>query len=76
MKNKRILLAATSMMAPIDGTFLNEPEVVNKESFPAYTAPLVESPTRFAPAVRDGVKPQRNAPCRCGSGKKYKKCCL
>ncbi len=25
--------------------------------------------------VRKGVKPQRNSPCPCGSGKKYKKCC-
>lgn len=24
---------------------------------------------------RNGVKPQRNEPCPCGSGKKYKKCC-
>jgi len=22
------------------------------------------------------AKPSRNDPCRCGSGKKYKKCCL
>jgi len=26
--------------------------------------------------VREGVKVGRNAPCPCGSGKKYKKCCL
>ncbi len=29
---------------------------------------------RPAPATRDDV-PGRNDPCRCGSGKKYKKCC-
>jgi len=27
------------------------------------------------PAVREGPKIGRNAPCPCGSGKKYKKCC-
>ena len=26
--------------------------------------------------VRDGVKIGRNDPCPCGSGKKYKNCCL
>jgi hypothetical protein len=29
-----------------------------------------------APAGRAGPKPGRNAPCPCGSGRKYKKCCL
>ena len=28
------------------------------------------------PITRDNPKIQRNAPCPCGSGKKYKKCCL
>ncbi|MDE7228302.1 MAG: YchJ family protein [Treponemataceae bacterium] len=27
------------------------------------------------PSVREGEKIGRNAPCPCGSGKKYKKCC-
>lgn len=26
--------------------------------------------------VRKGTKPRRNEPCPCGSGKKYKKCCM
>ena len=29
-----------------------------------------------APYVRAAAKPGRNDPCPCGSGKKYKKCCL
>jgi len=29
-----------------------------------------------APTGRAGPKPGRNAPCPCGSGRKYKKCCL
>jgi uncharacterized protein len=28
------------------------------------------------PFVRPESKPERNAPCPCGSGKKYKRCCL
>jgi len=25
--------------------------------------------------IRSDAKPERNAPCPCGSGKKYKQCC-
>lgn len=32
-------------------------------------------PVRHAPIV-SGPKPGRNDPCSCGSGKKYKKCCM
>jgi hypothetical protein len=31
---------------------------------------------KTAPIVRPGSKLGRNDPCPCGSGKKYKKCCL
>ena len=31
-------------------------------------------PTPVEP-IRTDVKPERNDPCPCGSGKKYKKCC-
>ena len=34
-----------------------------------------ESPPRKKPVKRAGEKIGRNAPCPCGSGKKYKKCC-
>ena len=33
-------------------------------------------PAHVAPAVREVSKPGRNAACPCGSGRKYKKCCL
>ena len=33
-------------------------------------------PLRLAPARRAGEPVSRNAPCPCGSGKKYKRCCL
>lgn len=35
-----------------------------------------ESPSILAPIVRDEPKVGRNAPCPCGSGKKFKKCCM
>src|SRR6266542_2923613 len=33
-------------------------------------------PSRVQPRTADGQKVGRNDPCPCGSGKKYKKCCL
>jgi SEC-C motif domain protein len=38
-----------------------------------YTRPLREGP---APFRQSAPKPGRNDPCPCGSGKKYKQCCL
>ncbi len=35
-------------------------------------APLPDAPVEQARAAH---KPERNSPCPCGSGKKYKKCC-
>src|SRR2546426_1910910 len=33
-------------------------------------------PLRLAPDRNEGKPVSRNAPCPCGSGKKYKRCCL
>src|SRR5713226_5011787 len=33
-------------------------------------------PLRLAPERREGKQVSRNAPCPCGSGKKYKRCCF
>ncbi len=35
-----------------------------------------EPPAAARPAVRAGAKVGRNDPCPCGSGRKYKKCCM
>lgn len=32
--------------------------------------------SRVHGGLRLGIKPERNDPCPCGSGKKFKKCCL
>jgi preprotein translocase subunit SecA len=46
-------------------------------STPADVASGVARPaTRVEPRTADGQKIGRNDPCPCGSGKKYKKCCL
>ena len=39
-------------------------------------APVRTIATRVAPRTASGEKVGRNDPCPCGSGKKYKKCCL
>lgn len=60
---------------------LNEPMITestnNEPSYVDYKdQPLVDNfPRRTQPIVKD-AKIHRNDPCVCGSGKKYKKCCL
>ncbi len=39
-------------------------------------ANLARSEAEFTPYIREEPKVGRNDPCPCGSGKKYKKCCL
>ena len=57
----------------------NDREVRFTVPYEAYTQFDVEDapvPAYAAPVVREGPKPGRNAVCPCGSGRKYKKCCL
>ena len=43
----------------------------------ALTSPYLETASgKTKPIIRAGTKLGRNDPCPCGSGKKYKKCCL
>ena len=41
-----------------------------------YDKPTKKQLKQTVVRVRTGLKYQRNEPCLCGSGKKYKKCCL
>jgi hypothetical protein len=51
------------------------PEIVS--ALHRHLLDLNEENARFAPTyVRQAPKVGRNEPCPCGSGKKYKKCCL
>jgi preprotein translocase subunit SecA len=48
-------------------------EILPKKKVVSYGAPPKEAPK---PAVTKKISVGRNDPCPCGSGKKYKKCCL
>lgn len=37
---------------------------------------FIKNPTHWVPGSINNEKPGRNDPCICGSGKKYKRCCL
>jgi uncharacterized protein len=60
-----------------------DPETVLEEAIAAVPGLIAhlysmrrEEPAGFAPFGRPEKKTGRNDPCPCGSGKKYKKCCL
>ena len=58
---------------------INEPEKIEQLRQP-HEQPLIysggdEIPAKRQPVTRSEKKIGRNAPCPCGSGKKYKKCC-
>ena len=53
----------------MDASSYSPPETVISSSPPVYHEPVVT-------VKREGKKIGRNDPCPCGSGKKYKKCCL
>ena len=48
---------------------------VNRYNFLPLVEPLQGSPANKIP-ISPNMKPGRNDPCPCGSGKKYKHCCL
>jgi len=56
-----------------DGNWAEEVELLPKKKVVSYGAVPKAS---AAPVVRRALKVGRNDPCPCGSGKKYKKCCL
>ena len=49
--------------------------IAEMQSWPCFKAPQSKTP-KHALAAHKPKKPGRNDPCPCGSGKKYKKCCL
>jgi len=46
-----------------------------EEGIKAEVGSISKTFKRMAPYVNSKPKIQRNAPCSCGSGKKYKQCC-
>ncbi len=59
-----------------DSSF-TDPKVELKKLFhpPSKEEQEAQLPSQSKPIVRETAKINRNAPCPCGSGKKYKKCC-
>jgi SEC-C motif-containing protein len=59
--------------AGVEHVLHEKAEFVREDGEWIYTRPLREGP---APYREPAKKPGRNDPCPCGSGKKYKQCCL
>ena len=73
---KEITVLYKRMMA--EGVNIRDEEAV-KKWIVAHKAELEKSPpedSKPQTVVRQSAKIGRNDPCPCGSGKKYKKCCL
>ena len=58
----------------------DEPEDIREVEYMLNPSAFKEVPrmrlSRHTTVVNEESKPSRNAPCPCGSGKKYKKCCM
>lgn len=49
---------------------------VTRKGVPLQSYPVKDNPYGVRESIRTEPKIERNAPCPCGSGKKYKKCCI
>ena len=56
--------------------FENPGRIERNEHFPFFRSVSPLKPAEVKPAGPDRPKVGRNEPCPCGSGKKYKRCCL
>ncbi len=64
-------------MRRISETYSDDQQMDIRLSFPYTASPTLTHRRSFAePVRRTEPQPSRNAGCPCGSGKKYKKCCL
>lgn len=55
--------------------FFERPELLKKKH-PILYDELMTFYRQDTAAIKEQVQPKKNAPCPCGSGKKYKRCCL
>lgn len=55
--------------------FFEQPKRLQKKH-PVLYEELVEFYKQDMAAIEQDIAPKKNAPCPCGSGKKYKRCCL
>lgn len=63
---KKVAQTLESELKTLQGPFLEEMTLLQTDG----------SPKRAGPSVRGEPKVGRNDPCPCGSGKKFKQCCL
>ena len=56
--------------------WLEEDEADEKQHAPYVADPRDDDSSEVVTFVRDGPKIGRNERCPCGSGKKFKKCCI
>lgn len=56
--------------------FINSEKYLEQSRELMYGKPTKKQLKQTVVRVRTGLKYQRNEPCPCASGKKYKKCCL
>lgn len=69
-----IILTAIGLLITACGTFKGEP-VPEKEIEKIIERSIEQSINKVAPKPSVPKKQKRNAPCACGSGVKYKRCC-
>ncbi len=51
--------------------------LIDRDEPPLFDSPYDDATQRYSTTIRvEGSRTGRNDPCHCGSGKKYKKCCL
>ncbi|WP_054112528.1 zinc-dependent peptidase [Marinagarivorans algicola] len=55
--------------------FFERPKLL-KEKHPQVYAALSAFYAQDTAAIEQAIKPYKNAPCLCGSGRKYKRCCM
>lgn len=59
--------------------FFERPDLLKEKHpnlFEALSKVFQQDLSQYDPDLLKRVEPSRNAPCPCGSGKKYKRCCL
>ncbi|NOX25244.1 MAG: preprotein translocase subunit SecA [Deltaproteobacteria bacterium] len=72
---KRQAVATMFMVRLVSEDEVDELEQQRREQQQAMEMNRSDEETARKPITRDGDKIGRNAPCPCGSGKKYKRCC-
>ena len=73
-----VLIALVALSIQVHSTYFNEDDIEKqfRDHLLQENKELIEKNNKVETYKRPTPKIQRNEPCPCGSGKKYKKCCL